>query len=293
MPMLYSPAFMPNVHAGWSGSHSSLALRVIAAGVVLALHGGVAALMLMARPEAPDVSEPEAVMVRFVEIGPAQQTQAPVSDAPPAAEIPPEPRPEPEPEIEPEPEPEPTPPEPLPEVQPEPEPQPEPQLEPTPAPEPPKHKPKPKPKPKPEPKPRPKPDPKPAPKPAPAPTPAPNPPSGTPEGEQAPPRGPQQDALPADRPRMIGRVDYLGQRPMPNYPRASQMRREEGRVVVRVLINVQGTVDKATVQRSSGYERLDQAALEAARKARFKPYTENGVPYPAMADLPFDFVLRN
>jgi len=27
------------------------------------------------------------------------------------------------------------------------------------------------------------------------------------------------------------------------------------------------------------------------RVARFKPYTENGVAYPAMADIPFDFVL--
>ena len=78
---------------------------------------------------------------------------------------------------------------------------------------------------------------------------------------------------------------------MPVYPRASERRGEEGRVVVRVLISPQGTVLKATIQKSSGYHRLDDAALDAARSARFRPYTENGIAYRAMADIPFDFVL--
>lgn len=92
---------------------------------------------------------------------------------------------------------------------------------------------------------------------------------------------------------MIGSVDYLGQRPVPNYPRASLRMREEGRVVVRILISTRGHVEKATIQTSSGFNRLDEAALEAARKAMFRPYTENGVPYPAEADIPFDFKLRD
>ncbi|HWL29613.1 MAG TPA: energy transducer TonB [Burkholderiaceae bacterium] len=90
---------------------------------------------------------------------------------------------------------------------------------------------------------------------------------------------------------MIGKVDYLGQRPNPEYPRASQRRGEHGRVIVRVLISPHGSVLKASVQSSSGYPRLDEAAVKAARKARFKPYTENGIAYQAMADIPFDFVL--
>lgn len=70
------------------------------------------------------------------------------------------------------------------------------------------------------------------------------------------------------------------------------MRRgETGRVVVRVLISRQGQVEKASVRTSSGFSRLDDAAVNAVRTARFKPYTENGVPFPAMADIPFDFVL--
>jgi len=90
---------------------------------------------------------------------------------------------------------------------------------------------------------------------------------------------------------MIGKVDYMGKRPMPVYPRASERRGEQGRVVVRVVISAQGGVIDASVRSSSGYSRLDEAALKAARSARFKPYTENGIAYKAMADIPFDFVL--
>jgi protein TonB len=99
--------------------------------------------------------------------------------------------------------------------------------------------------------------------------------------------------MPVDpnRPRMIGKVDYLGRRPAPVYPRASERRGEQGRVIIRVLISPQGSVLDASVRKSSGYERLDESALKAARSARFKPYTENGIAYKAMADIPFDFVL--
>ena len=62
-------------------------------------------------------------------------------------------------------------------------------------------------------------------------------------------------------------------------------------MIVRVLISPEGRVMDASVQRSSGHQRLDDAALKAVRAARFKPYTENGHAYRAMADIPFDFVL--
>src|SRR5690606_4833697 len=105
-----------------------------------------------------------------------------------------------------------------------------------------------------------------------------------------------RDALPispvdADRPRMVSSVDYMGRRPTPEYPRISQRRGEQGRVIVRVLISPEGRVVDAKIQRSSGHERLDTAALKAVRTARFKPYTENGHAYRALADIPFDFVL--
>ncbi|MEQ4616916.1 MAG: energy transducer TonB [Corticimicrobacter sp.] len=267
---------------------SSLPLKVGAGFAVLALHAAVIGALLYQSSTHLILEEPEAVTVRFVELGPdPQDVLGPQNENPPALAAPVQ---EEQPEVTPEPEPEPE------EVEPEPEPEPEPEIIPEPEPEPEPAPVIPKPKPKPRPQPRPQPVVQPQPDPVPqelvtqdAPASA-TPPSGTPEGTSAP-QGPQGE--PNDEPRLIGRVDYMGRRPEPVYPRASLQRREQGEVIVRVLINVEGYVDKATVQRSSGHDRLDRSALDASYKARFRPYTENGIPYPALADIPFNFVLRN
>ena len=116
-------------------------------------------------------------------------------------------------------------------------------------------------------------------------------PTGAPEGSQAT-QSPQQGP-PPDQPELVSSVEYLGAKPSANYPMASRRMREEGRVVVLVEINNQGLVVSARVDSSSGSPRLDEAALAAIRKARFKPYTRNGVAYAAKAKIPFDFVMRN
>ena len=61
---------------------------------------------------------------------------------------------------------------------------------------------------------------------------------------------------------------------------ASRRMREEGRVVVLVEINNQGLVVSARVDSSSGSPRLDEAALTAIRKARFKPIPVMAWPMP-------------
>ena len=158
---------------------------------------------------------------------------------------------------------------------------------------------KPKPQPKPQPKPKPKPVPQPEPKPVPQPKPEPKKiaevakPATAPQpaDPQKAAGGQQAKAIDPNQPRVIGQVNYLGAAPRPVYPRASQRRNEQGTVVVRVLISTQGTVVDVWVKNTSGHTRLDEAALNAVRKVKFKPYTENGVAYRAMADIPFDFVL--
>jgi protein TonB len=223
--------------------------------------------IFMAPENRPELEEPEAIMVSVVD-APIPQ----IAKAEPTPEVPQpvtEPPPEPQPEIEPEPEPEP-------ELKPEPEPEPEPEpvveKPPMPAPKPPP--PKPKPKPKPQPKQEVKPELKPET------PPQQTPPSGAPEGTQAP-QGPQQGP-PPDQPVLVSSIEFQGARPMPNYPMASRRMREEGRLV-----------ERAAIDASSGFPRLDESALAAARKGRFKPYTRNGVAYPAKAKIPFDFVMRN
>ncbi|UHL64462.1 energy transducer TonB [Paralcaligenes sp. KSB-10] len=248
-------------------------IKVTAVGLVLGLHLAVVGAILASPAVKPEIEQADAADMRFVEIAPE-----PVEAA--ASPVPVE-QPTPEPEKEPEPVAQ-TPPEPV--VEPAP-----PEVEKPPVVEQPAEeqaKPEPKPKPKPKPKPRPKSEPPktlPVSRPAPADSPSKAVADAAPEGPAKP--------VDPDRPRLIGRVDYLGQRPRPIYPRVSERRGEQGRVVVRVVISPQGLVSKVSVRTSSGYSRLDEAALDAARSARFKPYTENGIAYSAMADIPFDFVL--
>ena len=110
----------------------------------------------------------------------------------------------------------------------------------------------------------------------PAPAPAPAPPAPPP----APPK-----LIPASA------VQYL-EAPAPEYPRVSRRFGEAGRVLVRVFIDETGQPRQVVIAQSSGHPRLDEAALAAMRKARFRPYTENGQPTAGWAPAPIDFELE-
>ena len=86
----------------------------------------------------------------------------------------------------------------------------------------------------------------------------------------------------------ISRPNYRV-RPKPQYPRSAQRRGEKGTVVVRVLIGLDGTAKKVTLQKATPYAGLNEAALSAVRRARFKPYMVDGVPREAQADIPIKF----
>lgn len=90
----------------------------------------------------------------------------------------------------------------------------------------------------------------------------------------------------------ISAVEYLIP-PVLSYPPASRRLREHGRVEVRLLVDERGMPQQAQVLRSSGHERLDEAALATVRATRFKPYTENGVPQPFRVVMPLVFQLEN
>jgi protein TonB len=65
----------------------------------------------------------------------------------------------------------------------------------------------------------------------------------------------------------------------PDYPASSRRAGEEGTVVLDLYILPNGRVGEARVQKSSGFPRLDDAAVrEAKRSWRFKPGTEDGKP---------------
>ena len=64
-------------------------------------------------------------------------------------------------------------------------------------------------------------------------------------------------------------------------------------MIVRVVISPAGLPSAIDVLQTSGFDALDRAAIDAVRRARFRPYAENGVALEALVDIPFEFVLRN
>lgn len=78
----------------------------------------------------------------------------------------------------------------------------------------------------------------------------------------------------------------------PAYPAISRRLGERGNVVLRVTLDAHGNVAKASVDRSSGFTRLDEAALGAVRQWRCTPAQRNGHPVEATALQPFNFVIE-
>ena len=75
----------------------------------------------------------------------------------------------------------------------------------------------------------------------------------------------------------------------PRYPRVSRKRGERGRVLVRVFINRDGSSEKVEIEQSSGFNRLDQAAMESAKRCRFVPAKRNGKSVKTLATIPYTF----
>jgi protein TonB len=86
-------------------------------------------------------------------------------------------------------------------------------------------------------------------------------------------------------------ADYL-KNPPPGYPRLSRRNGEQGTVIVRVFISTQGTPEKAEVRTSSGFARLDQAALDAVQRWRFVPGRRQGTPEAMWFNIPVRFILE-
>jgi protein TonB len=76
----------------------------------------------------------------------------------------------------------------------------------------------------------------------------------------------------------------------PDYPPTSRRLGEEGSVVLQVLVGTDGKVQDGKVQTSSGFPRLDEAALKHALRAwRFTPGTEDGKPVTAWHSVKVTF----
>jgi periplasmic protein TonB len=85
-------------------------------------------------------------------------------------------------------------------------------------------------------------------------------------------------------------ADYLSN-PPPAYPPVSRRLGEAGQVVVRVFIGTDGNAQQASVLRSSGYDRLDAAALAAALKWRYVPGKRGDSAQAMWLSVPIIFTL--
>jgi len=90
---------------------------------------------------------------------------------------------------------------------------------------------------------------------------------------------PMARTAPAPRkPRGVSRGPVATGQTAPVYPAKARRFAWEGRVLLRVLIDVRGHVERVEVVESSSHACLDRAAVRAARTWRFEPALRDGHP---------------
>ena len=87
-------------------------------------------------------------------------------------------------------------------------------------------------------------------------------------------------------------ADYL-QNPEPKYPENSQRLNEQGTSTIRVLIGADGLPQRSEIGKSSGFDRLDRAALATVMRWRYVPGKRNGVPEAMWFSVPIVWKLTS
>lgn len=120
-------------------------------------------------------------------------------------------------------------------------------------------------------------------------------PAEAPSPVLAPPPAPIEVVAPAVPPAPLTpplfNADYLDN-PAPSYPPLSRRLGEQGRVILRVLVNARGTADEVQMRTPSGFARLDEAARETVRRWKFVPARRGAEPVPAWVLIPISFRLE-
>lgn len=75
------------------------------------------------------------------------------------------------------------------------------------------------------------------------------------------------------------------------YPATALRARQQGEVLLNVLVDADGKVQRVEIARSSGHADLDTAAREAAQRAHFRPVLRDGQAVPAWGVVPIEFRL--
>lgn len=136
----------------------------------------------------------------------------------------------------------------------------------------------------------PSPSPSPTPPPAADAAPAPAAPSPAAAAPSAAP-GPARETMEVSAPKNVPTLQCAFVKP--DYPSISNRRGESGTAYVHFVVGVTGKIESIELQKSSGYPRLDEAALAAMRASTCRPYIENGQPIRAARTQPYKFGLTD
>ncbi len=88
----------------------------------------------------------------------------------------------------------------------------------------------------------------------------------------------------------FARPDY-GTNPLPKYPPLAREKGYEGTVYLRVLVQADGRVGNLSIDRSSGHEVLDRAAVDSVKEWTFLPAQKGGKRVESWVLLPVKFKL--
>jgi len=79
---------------------------------------------------------------------------------------------------------------------------------------------------------------------------------------------------------------------VPEYPAIARLNGWEGKTVLKVLVTAEGLCESISIQSSSGYELLDQSALNTVKKWRFIPAKKADRPVSSEILVPVVFAIK-
>jgi periplasmic protein TonB len=87
-------------------------------------------------------------------------------------------------------------------------------------------------------------------------------------------------------------VPLYRKNPTPVYPTSARRRRNQGTVILAVLIDIEGKVGEIRVEKSSGYTALDRSALRSVGSWAFVPGKKGDQPIDMWVHVPIRFSLK-
>ena len=113
--------------------------------------------------------------------------------------------------------------------------------------------------------------------------------------EQSQPAAPAQSSSSTDSVQTTDadyKAAYLNN-PKPPYPSFAFQNRQEGTVILRVHVLPTGEVDEVQLARTSGFDALDDSALQTVKKWKFVPAKQDGKIVDQWVKVPIKFGLKS